>query len=484
MFSLFQIFRQDLRDLRWFIALWCSALIALAWASQPGATSTELPNTTLLVVVSLVLWFILFGRIVFNHPPNDDRADWRNRPIDGAIMGTEKLLLAGVLLIGLPHLATAWGSFGPEPGGVVAQSLGVLGLLVLASFCRTSGRFLLVLGLLLVLLMVASSASVHFVARGVPEWRLRPGAGWILMGLAGLSLLVILLRQYRRPQNLLHGLALGGVGVVLALVAVGLAQLRPGVAGDPLPPGVQLRIAKGQLHAVGDGVTAATLRGDVVSGPLPAASFWTFDVRVTTAPPGIIAPRRPISIGGGSPTLYLGQGLAERLGVPRLHDVRLRGANDQAFSLPLTQGPGSRAFLDVGPETSLDIELSWTQLRLERLGSIPFEQGAGYQGNNVYYRILEIPQDRSHETTTHQIVRSQHREVMPLFILASGEGVWLGVDRTEFVDLNGRRTVVTHHQAYADVPAEPIVRVDLYRFVRVAKGREQLPMTATVTVRR
>jgi hypothetical protein len=333
-----------------------------------------------------------------------------------------------------------------------------------------------------VLILVSSTALPRILSRGLPEWQLRPGVGWLLATLGGLGLLIVLLRQYRRPRNLLHGLALGGLGVALALLAVALAKPRADAgAGDPLPPGVQLRIENGRLTADGAGRNAVTLSGRVVAEALPAGSLWTFEVRVLSAPPPIAAPRRPTPVGDGKAFGLSADVLTQVLGLTRVHDAGLRHSGSGSFTFSWTQAPGSAPFTQAGPVAPIEMELQWTQLRLDQVGSIPFEEGARFQGQGFDYQILTIPAESPHELKTRQVTSGKDDDFLPLFILASGEGAWLGIERSAGRrGMSGVSTRVLQHRAYAELPAEPIVRVDLYRLAPLAQGRERMQVMATV----
>ena len=162
MSQMMHIMRKDLRSLRWLLALGLAMLVARVVLVVNGAVAADGSVATglllqqvwgTLAVVELLLMALIAARLVFEEPLVGFTPFWLTRPYDiGSLLGA-KLLLAALVLIGLPVFAdvVTMSLFNAGPGalsrGGVTAALGyaswMLSLIVLAALTPSLGAFVL-----------------------------------------------------------------------------------------------------------------------------------------------------------------------------------------------------------------------------------------------------------------------------------------------------------------------------------------------------
>ncbi|HRE04342.1 MAG TPA: hypothetical protein PKX00_01965 [Opitutaceae bacterium] len=271
--------RHDLRAIRWLLVL---AVAAGATAlTRAGSWDPLNPLAAWTLPVAFVLcglvWFFIAGRLAFQHPAADPLAAWRLRPVAPWMVIVEKIGFGVLLLAVIPALVmgikSAWAGMTRSPGDAGVLSLALdfttdvlvgctsiyLALLWLASLCRTSGSFLLVLagGYFL------GSSVIGALIVWFPGLSTRVDASyqWLAWLVYTGGMIGLIARQYVRPRL---GRSLVGAALLLGLL-FGLAQVVPGVRGP-------------RLLAVPDASVSIRLEGGDASGARP------FSVQVTGLP--------------------------------------------------------------------------------------------------------------------------------------------------------------------------------------------------------
>ena len=162
MSQMLHIMRKDLRRLRWLVALWLAVLAARTLLVVNGAAAAvDSVSTGLLLVqvwsslefVALLLAATIVAWLVLEEPLVGFTPFWLTRPYDAGSLLREKLLLALVLLVGMPMVADlvilAFFNTGPQMllragvAATVVYASWALSIMVLASLTPSLGAFAL-----------------------------------------------------------------------------------------------------------------------------------------------------------------------------------------------------------------------------------------------------------------------------------------------------------------------------------------------------
>jgi hypothetical protein len=376
-----------------------------------------------------LFWIILLARIVHLHPPADDRALWRTRPLNGAAVGGAKLLLAVVLLIALPllpafvtymQLQTPWALLLQRFGafGFTATFL-LLGPLFVASLCRTSARFFSVLAGLSVLLLVTIALSIRTNHQEVSEAHLAEGTAALIVVAGAMGFGTLFIRQYQQTHTGAH-LCLG-LGVLVALGGIGRLGLN-GLSAVPLiDPEVKLQVINPRITAeVSAAAPTFTFKGHISVEALPEDSLWQAHIAQAHVE------SQPEPLRGQTAALREGplQGVSA---IARL--LNLSAIRDERLPVPTAirlSGPNpATAQLDGPADVPIDLQVRWTRFQVARLSSLPLQSGAHYRSRGVHVELMR-PLTFS-PTLNVRVVRATKdgAEIIPVLVSAAGEGVIL-----------------------------------------------------------
>ncbi len=292
--------RHDLRAIRWLLVLAVAAGVTALTRAGSWDPLNPLAAWTLPVAFVLcgLVWFFIAGRLAFQHPAADPLAAWRLRPVAPWMVVVEKIGFGVLLLAVIPALVmgikSAWAGMARSPGDAGVLSLALdfttdvlvgctsiyLALLWLASLCRTSGRFLLVLagGYFL------GSSVIGALIVWFPGLSTRVDASyqWLAWLVYTTGMVFLIASQYARPS-----LARSLVGAALLLgLLVELAQVFPGARGPRLltvpEASVSIRLEAGDASgALPFSVQVAGLtESDVWCLRLSGASQWSRVTRI------------------------------------------------------------------------------------------------------------------------------------------------------------------------------------------------------------
>jgi hypothetical protein len=224
------LLRQDLHAIRWILPLAIIAWISPLLVVEHTRTMVKFGFSGYVTyLVASISHLLIVGRVLFSSPAADPGAEWRIRPIHPLLVLLEKLLLCTILVGLLPQFVRAAAASVLPHGGADLASfqpdllwrilLLLLAIAWLASMCRTSGQFLVALGIALIAMIWGTSllfSAFRQVFHGISE-----PAAWIVWPAAVTAALAILAAQYRHPhrwRTLTLGLLLGGL-LLAALIA-------------------------------------------------------------------------------------------------------------------------------------------------------------------------------------------------------------------------------------------------------------------------
>ncbi len=162
MSQILHIMRKDLRRLRWLVALWLAILAARTLLVVNGAAAADSSVATGLLVqqmwdtmmwLQFVLAALIVARLVLEEPLVGLTPFWLTRPYDAGSLLREKLLVAGIVLVGLPVVAElimlSLFDAGPQAlgragsTGVIAYTGWVLTLMALSTLVPSLSSFVM-----------------------------------------------------------------------------------------------------------------------------------------------------------------------------------------------------------------------------------------------------------------------------------------------------------------------------------------------------